>query len=77
MVDHKASADLSPGVDLNTGALPVPLGLKPRQKEQLMLIEKMRDPMPDDGVDARIEQEDLQLAPSRRISGLVGRQKFS
>ena len=77
VVDHKAPADLGSGVDLNAGALPVPLGLKPRQKEQLMLIEKMRDPMPDDGVDARIEQEDLQLAPSRRIAGLIGRQKFS
>ena len=73
VVNDQPAADLGPGVNLDAGTPAVPLGFQPRQKKQFVPVEKMGNPVADDGVDAGIEQENLQFAPSGRIPGLVGR----
>ena len=61
VVDDETAADLRPGVDLDSRALPVPLGLQPGQEIQMVTIEPMGDPVADDGVNAGVQQEYLQL----------------
>ena len=39
-------------------------------------VEKVGNPVIDDGVDARVQQENLQLGPRRRVSRLIGPQCF-
>jgi hypothetical protein len=41
-----------------------------------MLIQPVGDPVIDNGVHAGIQQKDLQLAPGRWITGLIGCQGF-
>ena len=74
VVDDEAAADLGPGVDLDARPEAAPLGDEAGQKFQVMTVEKMGDAVVNGGVYAGIEQENLQLAPGRRVAGLIGRQ---
>ncbi len=65
VVYDQAAADLGAGVDLNAGAVPGDLGVEPGQEGKVVTVEPVGDAVEDDGVDAGVEEKDLQLAAGR------------
>ena len=75
MVNDQAAADLGAGVDLNAGDVAGQLGVQAGQEGKVVTVEPVGDAVEDDGVDAGVEEEDLQLAAGRGVAALVGGQQ--
>ncbi len=76
VVDDKPPADGGAGVNLDAGEMSAQLAHQSRQEEHMVPVEKVGNPVIDDGVDAGVQQENLQLGPRRRVSRLIGPQCF-
>ena len=61
-------------MNFNAGFFADALGDPACQKEAVMQVQPMRGPVPQQGVDAGIEEEDLQSAPCGGVPALVGLQ---
>ena len=77
VVDDEPAADPGAGVDLNAGPEPAPLAHQPGNEEQPVPVEEVGQPVVQRGMHPRIEQENLQPAPGRRVPGLIGPQGLS
>ena len=77
MVNDQAAADGGAGVNLDPGAAAAALGDGAGQKFQIMQVTPVGQAMAADGLDAGVQQQNLQPAAGRRISGLVGGIGFS
>ena len=73
MVDEKARADGGARVDVDAGGAVRQLGHQPRQQRHAQLVQLVRQPVVDDGVDAGVAQQHLVHAVGRRVA-LVGGQ---
>ena len=58
------------------GEMPGKLGVQPGQEEQPMPVEPMGYPVEEDGVDAGVQQKDLQLGAGGRVPPLIGAQQL-
>src|SRR5205085_4007911 len=67
VVDEEAAPDIRARVDLDPGKEAVDLGDEARQDRNAPAIELMSHPVPHDGVEAGIAQQDFQHTPGRRI----------
>ena len=74
VVNDEAAADLSARVDLNAGKVSGQLGIEPGQEKEPVAVEPVGHPVEEDGVNAGVKEQDLQLAPGRRVPGLIGAQ---
>ena len=75
VVDDQAVADGGTGVDLDAGPEPAPLGHAPGQEKPVVDIQPMGQPVIEDGVDAGVQEKDLQLAAGRGVAALIGGQQ--
>jgi len=69
VVDEKTRADPGAGVDLDPGESTHDVGCPTRQDLEPMRPQTMPQPVPPDGVQPGITQQDLQPAARRRIAG--------
>ena len=77
VVNDQAAADLGAGVDLNAGDVAGQLGVQAGQEGKVVTVEPVGDAVEDDGVDAGVEEKDLQLAAGGRVALLIGAQQFT
>ena len=76
VVDDQAASDRRAGVDLHAGPDPGPLGDQPGKEAEPPAVEPMGEAVVEEGVDAGIEEEDLQSAPCGGVPALVGPKSF-
>ena len=77
VVNDQAAAELGAGVDLNAGDVAGQLGVQAGQEGKVVTVEPVGDAVEDDGVDAGVEEKDLQLAAGGRVALLIGAQQFT
>ena len=75
VVDHQPMSDLRTGVDLDAGPEPAPLGDAPGQEEPAVPVQPVGHPVVQHGVDAGVQEKNLQLAAGRGVAALVGGQQ--
>jgi hypothetical protein len=62
VIDEESPADGRAGVDLNAGCEPAELRNEPRQEWDAHAVQLMGKPVQQDGVEARVTEEDLKYA---------------
>lgn len=79
MTDGRESEiiDQRPRVCRFRGDVAGQLGVQAGQEGKVVTVEPVGDAVEDDGVDAGVEEKDLQLAAGGRVALLIGAQQFT
>ncbi len=75
MVNDQPPANGGPRVDFDTRFIPGMLGNPAGQEIPMVQVQPVGRPVPQQGVDAGVEEKNLQLIPGRRVPALIGGQQ--